>query len=236
VKLSDKTILEEPLLNLKLHSRGGAFGKKHSYDELPLRSELLSSEQMKQHGKALASTHKLTTQKPYNKGYEAYENELTDRFLHGELEQKDSINFPDSLKFKTKKGKIVYGGGGIMPEFFVPMDTLGYSNYFSVITNKGILYDFAFGYADKNRDQLKKFSSVAQAITYFDKQQVVNQLIAYATAKGVKPNQKEIKVSKALIQIHLYAYILRNIFDDKAFYQVLNKDDVTVKEAIKQLK
>jgi carboxyl-terminal processing protease len=175
-------------------------------------------------------------QKPYKNGNKEYENELAERYHHGEFSHVDSINFPDSLKFKTKKGKTVYGGGGIMPEFFVPMDTLGYSDYFSIIVNTGILYDFAFDYSDKNRETLKKFTNSKDCLTYLESKQLIPQLVNYATAKGVKPNSKQLQISKRLIETQLYAYIIRNILGEKAFTQVENRDDTTIKMALSKLK
>ena len=174
-------------------------------------------------------------QKPYNNGNEAYENELINRMKNGELQKAESISFPDSLKYKTKKGKIVYGGGGIMPEFFIPIDTIGYSNYYSLLINKGILYDFAFDFADIHRAKLLSCKSAAECISYLEHNKVISHLTGYATNKGIPFNSKEFLVSKELIETQLYASIARNIFPETMFYQILNRNDATIKEALQEL-
>lgn len=174
-------------------------------------------------------------QKPYKAGNKEYENELTQRFLNGELERADSIHFPKSLQYKTKKGRTVYGGGGIMPEYFVPLDTVGYSDFYSLLTNKGIIYDFAFEFADKNRVNLEKCKSIADFNSYFNKTNVFNQLLTYTKLKNIPLNNSQITLSKRLIETQLYALIIRNIASDSMFYQLLNRDDATIKKAEKIL-
>ncbi len=171
-------------------------------------------------------------QKPYDKGVEAYNNELQTRLLHGELEEKDSISFPDSLIFKTKSGRTVYGGGGIMPEIFVPLDTIGITDYFSDLVSRGLVYDFAFSYADSHRKELSALKNLEERVQYLDKNNTANSLIKFAENKGVEFNQEEFSISETLIKAQLYAYILRTVSGDDEFYPIINKDDSTIKAAL----
>ena len=98
-------------------------------------------------------------QKPYTDGLEDYYNDLNVRYLNGEMESSDSIKFADSLKYTTPGGKVVYGGGGIMPDIFVPLDTTGISDYYIEIRNKGLLYRFALDYSDANRKELSRLKT-----------------------------------------------------------------------------
>lgn len=103
-------------------------------------------------------------QKPYNKGKDNYYDDLRNRYLHGEMEKADSIKFNDSLKFVTPKGRVVYGGGGIMPDIFVPVDTTSFSEYYYKIREKGLIYQFAFYYSDVNRSILNKFKNYQELV------------------------------------------------------------------------
>ena len=98
-------------------------------------------------------------QKPYEDDYDAYENEIIRRMQHGELLHSDSIHFPDSLKYTTPKGKTVYGGGGIMPDIFVPLDTAGVSGFYTEINGLGVINQFAYDYLDQHRSTLEKYKS-----------------------------------------------------------------------------
>jgi carboxyl-terminal processing protease len=175
-------------------------------------------------------------QKSYKNGTEDYYNELSARYNHGEFLQRDSIVFADSLKFKTSGGRIVYGGGGIMPDIFVPMDTSGYTNYFGEIRNRGLIYRFALEYSDKHRDKLSKMKSLDESLSYLNKENVLKQFIVFASKNGVPLNKKEYDISKEIIEVQLKAYIVRNIFDNEGFYPVIEKIDNTLQVAIKELK
>ena len=176
-------------------------------------------------------------QKPYNKGLDAYFNEESDRFAHGELENADSIKFTDSLKFSTPKGKIVYGGGGIMPDVFIPLDTTGRTRYFSEVIYKGTVNQFGFEYADKNREKLKRLGSAEKFVNNFtvDKN-IFSDFISFAEKNGIAKNEKQISRSENLIKNQLKAIIARHIWGNEAFYPVVHKDDVTLKKAIENLK
>jgi carboxyl-terminal processing protease len=171
-------------------------------------------------------------QKPYNKGVDRYYEDLNDRLAHGEFEVSDSIHFVDSLKFKTPKGRLVYGGGGIMPDKFVPADTIGVSGYFLRVRNSGMIYRFALKYTENNRDVLKKFTEAGEMVKYLDKQFLLDQFVQFAAKNGIKPDDKGLKTSGKIIQTQLKAYIARNIIDNKGFYPIWEGIDTTLKYAI----
>jgi carboxyl-terminal processing protease len=175
-------------------------------------------------------------QKPYSEGIDAYNSEEYERFEHGELQNADSIKFSDSLKYKTPAGKIVYGGGGIMPDVFVPLDTSGRSPFLSELIYTGTLNQFAFDYADKNRKQLKANNS---AIT-FNKQFVINENVlndfyAFAKKNGVKTPSTEGKKSETIIKTQLKALIARNLFGNDGYYPVVQQNDKAFKKALELL-
>jgi len=176
-------------------------------------------------------------QKPYVKGKaEAYEMDILNRFKHGEFDTKDSIHIADSLKYKTVSGRTVYGGGGIMPDFFVPRDTTEFTPYLNKVINYGYLYQFAFQYVDRNRDKLKGIKTWQQMSVYLESQHILNDFVAFATTKGVPANAKQINISKKLLESQLEAYITRNILGDSGFYPLLYKDDSTVRKALEIIK
>jgi carboxyl-terminal processing protease len=172
-------------------------------------------------------------QKPYNNGFDEYYEDLHERMARGEFEASDSIHFADSLKFTTPGGRTVYGGGGIMPDKFVPVDTTGGSPYFfSVRTH---IYRFAMKYTEDNREILKKQTDADQMEKYLDKQDLLNRFVKYASANGVKPEPAGLKISGEIIHVQLKAYIARNILDNKGFYPIWEQIDPTLKAAIDYL-
>lgn len=172
-------------------------------------------------------------QKPYEDNYEQYENELLDRYKKGELISSDSIHFSDSLKFTTPGGHTVYGGGGIMPDVFVGLDTSGSSNYYSSISSKGLVNEFAYNYLDDNRKNFKKYKTFDEYNkSFFVNGQILNEFISYAEKKGVKPNVEEIATSSEIICTQLKALIARQIWKNDGFYAVIHSLDVTLKKAI----
>jgi len=177
-------------------------------------------------------------QRPYNNGEEAYYDDLLQRLKTGELNNQDSIRFPDSLKYYTPGGKVVYGGGGIMPDIYVPIDTGQYYSYYNQLINKGLIYQFAYDFADKNRDKL--LTSYSDASVFIEKFTVDNtlfdQLVVYGESKGVPRNDRDLKPTRDLIARLLKAYVGRNLFNDEAFYPVLNQDDRIFLKALETLK
>lgn len=176
-------------------------------------------------------------QKPFANGIDAYNNDLQQRIQHGELENSDSISFPDSLRFTTRNGRIVYGGGGIMPDFFVSIDTIGYSGYLSLLEHRGLIYDFAFSFADKHREQLSKMKTVEEVTAFCTRENTYNQLLRVAEQKGIPVNKQQELISRQIIQNRLNAYIVRDALGSETlFYTVINNNDRTVREAVEQLK
>jgi carboxyl-terminal processing protease len=173
-------------------------------------------------------------QKPYKDGYDEYYHELNSRYERGEFEVSDSIHFSDSLKFTTPGGKTVYGGGGIMPDKFVPADTSGISPYFLKV--RSLIYRFALKYTGDNRTALNKYTDAASMKKYLDKQGLLDQFVRYASANGVKVDQVGLKTSEHVIDVQLKAYIARNIIDNKGFYPIWEEIDTTLKYAIDYLK
>jgi carboxyl-terminal processing protease len=171
-------------------------------------------------------------QKPYEEGTDEYYHDIMNRAVHGELEVADSIQFADSLKYETKNGRTVYGGGGIMPDYFVPIDTSGYSDYYSKITGKALVYNFALNYSDKNRKDLKKLNTASAIEEYLDKQKIMDQFIGYATSQGVKNDPKGLNTSGKIIKTQLMAYIARNILGEEGFFPIIQKIDDTLIKAI----
>ena len=172
-------------------------------------------------------------QKPYTDGNSSYYHDIIDRVEHGELQVADSIQFADSLKFETANGRTVYGGGGIMPDYFVAADTSGYSDYFSKITQKALIYHFAFQYSDEHRDELNKLKKASDFSDYLDQDGVLDQFVKYADQKGVKNDPAGVKTSREIIDTQLKAYIARNIIGEEGFYPIIQNIDETLKEAIR---
>jgi len=144
----------------------------------------------------------------------------------------DSIHFADSLKYTTKSGRIVYGGGGIMPDFFVPVDTSGNSEYFNSIYRKGLIYSYAYTYADENRKVLSSFTKAGEFDEYLDKKNVLEEFVKHAALKGIPRDNEGLKVSANIINTQLKAYIARNIIGEEGFYPIIQKIDNTLLRAI----
>jgi len=176
-------------------------------------------------------------QKPYVKGKaQDYEMDIVKRYMHGEIDSKDSIHAAHKLKYKTVGGRVVYGGGGIMPDIFVPRDTTEFTPYLNKVINYGYLYQFAFQYADKNRDKLKANKTWQQMDKYLTAQNLLSDFVLFAKDKGIAPNPTQINISKRFLLMQLKSYISRNTLGDSGFYPLLYKDDKTVKTALEQLR
>ncbi len=171
-------------------------------------------------------------QKPYTDNKSDYYSDLNIRYEHGEFENADSIKFSDSLRFVTPGGKIVYGGGGIMPDIFVPMDTTGISPYFNRVRNLGVIYRFAFDYSDKNREKLLKYQTSSELSAYLDKTNFYSEFLKYSDAKGITPVASDLRFSENLIRVQLKAYIARNTLDNEGFYPIIQEIDNTLLKAI----
>jgi carboxyl-terminal processing protease len=174
-------------------------------------------------------------QKPYGADID-YEADYEHRFETGELVSADSIQFPDSLKFTTPGGRVVYGGGGIMPDVFVGLDTAGASEYLSLVSYRGILNQFGFDYADANRKELEGYGNYRKFETTFEVNSgILDDFIAYAESKGVIPDTGGIKTSKDVLELRIKAYIARNIWGNDGFYAIMADDDKVIREALVSL-
>jgi carboxyl-terminal processing protease len=178
-------------------------------------------------------------QKPYEDGVKAYHNEKYERLLKGELTSIDSIQFPDSLQYFTKKNKrLVYGGGGIMPDIFIPLDTNKVSDYFAQLRRKGVFNSFGITYTDKNRKSLKK--QYPDIMTFRKNFQVdddfMNIFYEYALAEGVERDEEGFADGLDYATTLIKASIAQNLWDFAAFYQVINETDDSVNKAIEVLR
>jgi carboxyl-terminal processing protease len=168
-------------------------------------------------------------QKPYDpeKGFEEYYSESYHRYLNGELEVKDSIHFNDSLKYVTPGGKIVYGGGGIMPDIFIPIERGEEFQYYNSLVQKSLIFRYAFEYTDKNRAALKQYTDFENFNKHFNITDVLfDEFISFGEKNGVTKDPDGIKHSMIKIEMLLKAYIGRNLYDNEGFYPIyLSIDD-----------
>lgn len=174
-------------------------------------------------------------QKPYEEGLEAYYNDLNERFKHGEFTHPDSIRFPDSLKYKTRvNGRTVYGGGGIMPDIFIPLNTARSSDFYGKLIREGYLSNFSLVYLDQHRDALKaSYKEISGFLKNFSaKESLEEPFKAYLDAEGMKWDEEGYQKSEQLIYTTLKALVARGIYERGAFYQVTNANDEGFLKAI----
>lgn len=178
-------------------------------------------------------------QKSYAKGYEAYAEDIEDRYLHGELYSADSISRPDTTRYYTRLGRTVYGGGGITPDIFTPRDSTGINPYYIRLLRSGTLQRFAFSYADSHRAQFLRLGSDAAVQEYLQAQgeQIVYAYARYADQKGgVAQRPGYLQESMAILRRDLIALIYDLLGRDKdAFYRLHNERDPEVLKALEQL-
>ena len=175
-------------------------------------------------------------QKPYKLGeQEDYAQDLMDRFEHGEFFSADSVHFADSTVYYTKQGRQVMGGGGIMPDIFVGRDTTLYTPYFNVVSNRAYTYQFAYQYTNKHRAELNQYKDWQSLEQHLLKANWVPEFVAFAQAKGVEPNEKQLAISRPLLVRVVNAYIVRNILNDEGFFPLFERDDDITKKAIEAL-
>ena len=175
-------------------------------------------------------------QKPFDGDREQYLLESYERYENGELFSKDSIHFADSLKYTTPKGKTVYGGGGIMPDVYVPLIDDSTEYYFNRIANLGLLYQYAFEYTDDHRKDLSRYETVEAFNKGFRVTDAMfAELVKLADEKGIKGNEEEKKVARREADILLKAYIARNLFDDEGFYPIYAPMDDVLQKALEVL-
>lgn len=172
-------------------------------------------------------------QKSYKNGLEDYYGDLRRRYTHGELEQKDSIHYSDTLKYFTRNKRVVYGGGGIMPDIFVAADTSGMSPYYSKVVMKGLVYQYAFDYSDKHRAELGNLKTGKEFEEFLLAHNILTLFTEYSEKQGIKADPKDLALSGKIIETQLMAYIARNIIGEVGFFSVISKIDATLLEALK---
>ncbi|MDY4514713.1 MAG: S41 family peptidase [Paludibacteraceae bacterium] len=175
-------------------------------------------------------------QKPYTLGDQAdYQMELLDRFEHGEFYNADSVHYQDTTTYRTKKGRVVHGGGGIMPDVFVGRDTTLYSPYFNQVVNRAYTYQFAYQYTDAHRKELSRYKDWRSLEKHLLAANWLPEFVQYCKDKGVEPNQQQIAKSKPLIIRLVNAYIVRNILGDDGFFPLFERDDEITKKAVETI-
>ena len=175
-------------------------------------------------------------QKPYKLGEgEDYAMDLIERFEHGEFYSADSVQIADTTVYYTKKGRIVRGGGGIMPDVFVGRDTTLNTPYFNIVANRAYTYQFAYQYTDRHRKELSQYKDWESLEKHLLKANWVPEFVAFAKEKGVEPNPEQLAKSKPLLVRLVNAYIVRNILNDEGFFPLFERDDDITQKAIEQL-
>lgn len=187
-------------------------------------------------------------QKPYTLGQQDdYQMEIIDRFQHGEFYSADSVHLNDTTKYYTTGGRIVHGGGGIMPDIFIGRDTTLNTPFYNKCVNLAYTYQFAYRYTDQHRKELQKQKNWQQLEQYLLKQNIVDEFVKYASEKGVNaqdttlmlyskmPVEQQIRKSTPLLKRLICAYIIRNIFGDEGFYPIFERDDEITKRAVEAL-
>lgn len=177
-------------------------------------------------------------QKPYVNGDEYdYEMDIVRRYRNNEFFSADSIHFADSLRFVTPKGKVVYGGGGIMPDIFIPMDTTDMTPYYMEVSGRNILYRFTLDYADRHRDELNAVRTLPELTALLDSDKTLfDDFVRYAATQGVRPVARDIARSRKIMEAQLRAYIGRNTpLDSDGFYYNIFPIDNVVRRTIEWL-
>ncbi len=174
-------------------------------------------------------------QKPYDNetGFDGYYTESYHRYFNGEMTEQDSTHFNDSLKFITPAGKVVYGGGGIMPDIFVPIEEDERLGYYNKLFQKGLMYRFAFKYTDDNRKSLQQYSSFPEFNINFNIDHIIlKKFLKFSNENDIETDEEGLAYAKEKIETLIKAYISRNLFDDKGFYPVLLPSDSVFVKAL----
>ena len=174
-------------------------------------------------------------QKPYSPGDKNYEEDLLERYEHGEFFNQDSIKHTGPA-YHTSIGREVYGGGGITPDIFVPEDTLGITSYYKQASLSGLILQFAFTYTDDNRLKLNNFTEMMALSDYLVKQNTVDKFATYADSRGLKRRNLMIQKSHKLLERYINSRIIYNIMDEDSWVQYLNLDDPVIRAAQKVFK
>lgn len=171
-------------------------------------------------------------QRPYSNGHNEYNMDRIDRFEHGEFFHYDSIKFNDSLVYKTSKGRIVYGGGGIMPDHFVPLDTMMNSAYFRNLFFNNTLNEFALNYFENNRKKLEHMDLEEFRKNFRVTDQMLKDLVRYGESAGIAFNQDDFDRSADLMRLRIKALVARSVWQEKGFYPIINDHNEVLKTAL----
>lgn len=173
-------------------------------------------------------------QRPYTNGDEmAYRMDLVNRINHHELFSKDSIHLDKSKEYRTSAGRVVYGGGGVMPDIFIPVDTTKVSDFYNKVWDANILYRYTLDFADHNRAKLDKVTTLEQLDEVLGEADIITDFLAYAEHHGVTPSKEDLEASRSVLLTQIRAYIGRNVLDDESgyYYNIYPIDDVMLRAA-----
>lgn len=176
-------------------------------------------------------------QKPYTRNIDDYYNDLTDRYHNGEFTSKDSIHQTDTVKYYTSQGRLVYGGGGIMPDIFVPLDTSNANNKFlNAILSQGLIQQFAYGYYHDHPGMLDAYPDAGDfRKRYHVSSELFSKFLAMAEKNEIRPEPDELAKAQSYISLRIKAFLAREKFSQDAFYAVLYDEDETVLKAVKSM-
>jgi carboxyl-terminal processing protease len=171
-------------------------------------------------------------QKPYENS-DDYDKDIAKRYKHGEFFTADSVKFSDSLKYKTLNGRTVYGGGGIMPDYFVPLDTTLTSHYFNELSYANVLREYSFNYGEVNGKTLEKKGYKDYLQNFEVSDLMLNQVVELGKINNVKPDLKDLNQNKKLFQVYLKAEVARRVWGNSSFYPIFNETNEVLQQAIK---
>lgn len=171
-------------------------------------------------------------QKPYD-DMDGYARDISRRFRRGEFFHADSIHFSDSLKYQTAGGRTVYGGGGIMPDYFVPLDTTQNSRYLNELYNSNSIQEYTFNYATTHKDALVKKGFPSFLVQFDVSEAMLEDLVRVGKGNKVQPDWNDLRLHKAAFRIHVKAQIARRIWDNEGFYPVYNQSNEILQQAIR---
>lgn len=171
-------------------------------------------------------------QKPYDDEQE-YARDIISRYNHGEFFHADSIHLNDSLKYLTLKGRSVYGGGGIMPDYFVPLDTVLNSHYLNELYSSYAIFEYAFYYAEKNKEALEKMGYENFRSNFQVTDAMLEELVRVGERNKAKPDRLELNQKKTLFKIHVKAQIAKGVWGSEGFYPIFNETNEILQQAIR---
>lgn len=176
-------------------------------------------------------------QKPYVNGADKnYQQDIYTRYENGEFEYKDSIHFADSLKYKTYGGRIVYGGGGIMPDYFVPLDTTASSKWLSAAFGRGLVTAYSLNLLGKYENSLSKIKTIRELDNWFANKNILSDFVKYTTYKKIKSSKKMLAASGKTALQTIEANLAKNLISEDAYWQIIQRDDNTVEKAVDVIK